>query len=277
VKFHCAFLTQKERDNESGLDYFLARYYSSAQGRFTSADEPLIDQWQGDPQSWNLYVYVRNNPLIFTDPTGMWHYDETEIDGKKHKIAVGDYDNEYLKGAGYWNAKTGEWGKYHDWTPGLSSFSRGVFLDLARRETASIKLINIAANITLTPISIISGTGLFRAGLTTLELAEAANAARLLLRSGQLLETTIQTSKGPVDVLAEVVVQGDKLVLKDLVIYGRGAEPLTGLTREMLGALSKVKEVARSLGFKQLQIIAKRVASSTSANPGHIVDVTIKL
>ena len=30
--------TQKERDNESGLDYFGARYYSSAQGRFTSAD-----------------------------------------------------------------------------------------------------------------------------------------------------------------------------------------------------------------------------------------------
>ena len=30
--------TSKERDNESGLDYFLARYYSSAQGRFTSVD-----------------------------------------------------------------------------------------------------------------------------------------------------------------------------------------------------------------------------------------------
>jgi len=62
--------TQKERDNETGLDYFGARYYSSTQGRFTSSDEPLIDQLASDPQSWNLYGYVRNNPLRSTDPDG---------------------------------------------------------------------------------------------------------------------------------------------------------------------------------------------------------------
>ena len=62
--------TGKERDAETGLDYFGARYMSAAQGRFTSPDEPLIDQSPDDPQSWNLYGYVRNNPLIFTDPTG---------------------------------------------------------------------------------------------------------------------------------------------------------------------------------------------------------------
>ena len=62
--------TQKERDSESNLDYFLARHYSGAQGRYKSADEPLLDQHQGDPQSWNLYTYVRNSPLRFTDPTG---------------------------------------------------------------------------------------------------------------------------------------------------------------------------------------------------------------
>jgi RHS repeat-associated protein len=62
--------TGKERDGESGLDYFAARYYSGAQGRFTSPDSPLIDQSPDDPQSWNLYSYVRNNPLSFSDPTG---------------------------------------------------------------------------------------------------------------------------------------------------------------------------------------------------------------
>jgi RHS repeat-associated protein len=62
--------TGKERDAESGLDYFGARYFSGAQGRFTSADQPFNDQYPADPQSWNLYAYVRNNPLKFTDFNG---------------------------------------------------------------------------------------------------------------------------------------------------------------------------------------------------------------
>lgn len=67
---HYTFLTAKERDNESNLDYFGARYFSGAQGRSTGPDEPLIDQGPDDPQSWNLFSYVRNNPLRFIDPTG---------------------------------------------------------------------------------------------------------------------------------------------------------------------------------------------------------------
>jgi RHS repeat-associated protein len=66
--------TGKERDAETGLDYFGARYMSSAQGRFTSPD-PLLNSgrpWQ--PQSWNRYSYTLNNPLKFTDPTGMYEW-----------------------------------------------------------------------------------------------------------------------------------------------------------------------------------------------------------
>ncbi len=65
---HYPFLTQKERDIETGLDYFLARYYSSNQGRFTSADN--VAGRRSDPQSLNLYASVLNNPLAYTDPTG---------------------------------------------------------------------------------------------------------------------------------------------------------------------------------------------------------------
>jgi RHS repeat-associated protein len=53
-----------------GLDYFGARYFSAAQGRFTSPDEPLIYQNPANPQSWNLYSYAYNNPLSFVDPDG---------------------------------------------------------------------------------------------------------------------------------------------------------------------------------------------------------------
>jgi RHS repeat-associated protein len=86
-KFHCAFLTQKERDSESGLDYFLARYYSSAQGRFASVDpynviieaQSAIDKkgaekqfitYLSNPQRWNRYSYALDNPMFYTDPKG---------------------------------------------------------------------------------------------------------------------------------------------------------------------------------------------------------------
>jgi RHS repeat-associated protein len=63
--------TGQQRDLEGPvLDYFGARYFQGAQGRFTSPDGVFFDQDPGDPQSWNLYSYVRNNPLIFTDPNG---------------------------------------------------------------------------------------------------------------------------------------------------------------------------------------------------------------
>ena len=62
--------TGKERDTESGLDYFGARYFASLQGRFTSPDLPFVDQHLANPQSWNLYTYVRNNPISYLDPDG---------------------------------------------------------------------------------------------------------------------------------------------------------------------------------------------------------------
>ncbi len=62
--------TGKERDSETGLDYFGARYFASAQGRFTSADPKVFPSRLYDPQSWNKYHYTRNNPLLYVDPNG---------------------------------------------------------------------------------------------------------------------------------------------------------------------------------------------------------------
>jgi RHS repeat-associated protein len=62
--------TGKERDTESGNDYFGARYYGSSMGRFLSPDAFYHDSHVADPQSWNEYAYARNNPLRFTDPSG---------------------------------------------------------------------------------------------------------------------------------------------------------------------------------------------------------------
>jgi RHS repeat-associated protein len=80
--------TQKERDLETGLDYFQARYYSSSQGRFTSPDEftggpdelyyfaedasnnPTFYADLTNPQSLNKYQYTYNNPLRYVDLDG---------------------------------------------------------------------------------------------------------------------------------------------------------------------------------------------------------------
>ncbi len=57
--------TGKERDEETGLDYFGARYYAPWLGRWTSAD-PL-----GLQAGLNLYLYCRGSPIVFMDPNGM--------------------------------------------------------------------------------------------------------------------------------------------------------------------------------------------------------------
>ena len=62
--------TGKERDAESGLDYFTARYYGSNMGRMMSPDP--IGGDMTNPQSLNKYAYALNNPLRFTDPTGLY-------------------------------------------------------------------------------------------------------------------------------------------------------------------------------------------------------------
>jgi len=64
--------TGKERDTESGLDNFEARYFASTMGRFLTPDAMLVTgRHLINPQKWNRYAYVHNNPLAFVDPDGL--------------------------------------------------------------------------------------------------------------------------------------------------------------------------------------------------------------
>jgi RHS repeat-associated protein len=63
--------TEQERDDETGLDYMHARYFANVQGRFTSVDPLQVSARPRSPQSWNRYSYALNNPLRYSDPSGM--------------------------------------------------------------------------------------------------------------------------------------------------------------------------------------------------------------
>lgn len=68
----------KQQDDETDLQYFEKRYYDNRIWRFTTEDPVFwevsrtkrVNQYFTDPQQWNSYSYVRNNPINYTDPTG---------------------------------------------------------------------------------------------------------------------------------------------------------------------------------------------------------------
>ncbi len=68
-----------ERDEESGLDFAQARYYQANSGRFTSVDSAMGSGHATDPQTWNRYAYVKNNPVNKIDPDGLYPRDQHEF------------------------------------------------------------------------------------------------------------------------------------------------------------------------------------------------------
>jgi RHS repeat-associated protein len=65
----------RDRDAETGLLLLGARYYAASIGRFISPDWFVLENPQRAariPQTFNLYSYAINNPLLFKDPSGMW-------------------------------------------------------------------------------------------------------------------------------------------------------------------------------------------------------------
>jgi RHS repeat-associated protein len=70
---------------DTGLMDYKARFYSPALGRFIQPD--TIIPSAANPQSWNRYSYVTNNPLQYTDPTGHWEVETNDPVQEKLKTA----------------------------------------------------------------------------------------------------------------------------------------------------------------------------------------------
>jgi len=130
--------TGKERDSESGLDNFGARYNSSQYGRFMTpdwSDDPSPVPWAdlANPQSLNLYAYVDNNPLSHIDPNGHGCAPDTwnpstntltagactpDLPAMGAAMAVGHHfiDQAIIKAEGAWNSLAGQF--FRRWTTG---------------------------------------------------------------------------------------------------------------------------------------------------------------
>ncbi len=92
--------TSYERDSESLNDYAIARIYATRQGRFLSPDQ--LGGWLFNPQSLNRYAYVLNNPISFTDPTGLSCYwddgthDDTPEEGGADQVTCGEQGGTWI-------------------------------------------------------------------------------------------------------------------------------------------------------------------------------------
>jgi RHS repeat-associated protein len=69
--------TGYERDEETNLDFAQARMYDRDKGRFITPDSLLSSGRVENPQTWNRYNYVLGNPLRYSDPLGLFEWDES--------------------------------------------------------------------------------------------------------------------------------------------------------------------------------------------------------
>lgn len=122
--------TGKERDTESGNDYFGARYYASTMGRFLSPDPSGVAFSDvSDPQSWNLYAYVENNPLVGVDPDGRECAWEDGSFDSKDDPQTGSYSGCSAAGGIYYDPSTFTLGNGQDWSSSPNATIAGQVAD----------------------------------------------------------------------------------------------------------------------------------------------------
>ncbi|MEO8648381.1 MAG: RHS repeat-associated core domain-containing protein, partial [Acidobacteriota bacterium] len=126
--------TGYERDIESDLDFAQARYYSSKLGRFYSVDPENAGASADNPQTWNAYAYVGNNPINITDPDGLsWYFNsaqdrykwfgdnDTVEDGFTSVVGTRGNDDQG-RGSFVYEREGGGWVRLNPYTNSFSTF-----------------------------------------------------------------------------------------------------------------------------------------------------------
>ena len=237
--------TAQPFDDETSLLYLGARYHHVKIGRFYQMDP--VHFTEDNSHSFNRFAYANNNPYKFVDPDG---------------LSPEPHDNVAYRQLGADQGSLGTEGR------GL------LFGGLA----GAVGLAAIPARV-LGAALVAGGPSLDLATMASGEpplMGPLGQVAKSVTRfkHGDLFEHTIQTKQGPVDFLAETVVKGDTLILKDVAVFGRkGDQALTGLQKDIFRGATELKQFAREQGFKRLEITGKRVDTSSSVRPGHDVNL----
>jgi RHS repeat-associated protein len=273
--------TLKERDNETGLDYSINRYYSPTQGRFTSADQLFADQHESDPQSWNLYTYVGNNPINFTDPFGLWKKADCNNGGQCWESDRADDTYASLAKlvgansgmlAQFFSNETITQGHVFD-VSGYGAYVRMQVDQLITNTLNDPRSMVIPAGGGIVDVSKVrAGIGFFSraasaigrwfgGGAKTAQVVERT--IEIVQREGNLVEMVGKSGQGEIRVLTEMTKQGDTLVLKGLHMEGAG--------RGSMG-VRELFQFARQLGREQgvNKVIIEGAERTTGANPGSI-------
>ena len=117
--------------------------------------------------------------------------------------------------------------------------------------------------------------GTYQLGTTALNLAGAGGAAApILYKTGDIIDEVVQTPQGPVRIVADVVVEGTNVIIKDVQVYAADSgERLNVGIRNMLGAIRPLMDGLKDAGYTTLRILGDRSSAAGSANPGRPVDI----
>lgn len=99
-----------------------------------------------------------------------------------------------------------------------------------------------------------------------------------LFENGKYFERVFDVEDvGKVRVLADTVIDGKKLHLKDFIVYPDGADELELGTKRIVKYRNKIIDEARSAGFEELRITAERLTGAREGKKGKLVDLIIDL
>jgi len=267
--------TGKERDAETGLDFMEARYFSSAQGRFTSPDEPLVDQSPYDPQSWNLYAYVRNNPLRWTDPHGRKCVQTSNgpaDDGTGGGCEAAGVDangkitpQQVTVGVGRDEANLIMLSMIGD---AFTAHGVAQFASDAAQATGNLTGATAVAQCLTSGIT---GSGCSKTGVAMAilpgALGSSGRAIRILEEVAGAIHLEVQGAKGTYEVIANITREGDTIILEGAHMQGSGAGQFGG--KELL---KEIREAAKQFGKEQgaKEVVIQGGARTSGANPGHV-------